>query len=306
MSSLQKRSLSALLMLAIFIGALLFSPTVFVLLILIVSAIAAKEWLFLVMPHLRERKGITIFLMILLAVLAVLIPFFYSVEFQMLLYRKFTIIFPIDPIDLPIRILIPAFLAVAIWLLDKAIISPECNKETCRSRQFMSIGLVYIMLSTTAILWIYAHGRLYGDGSDGVYLILLLCSMVWATDIFAYFSGKTIGGAKMAPKISPNKTWAGLIGGMAGSAIVAMIFGLPKFSIGLFSTTPLYYMGLMGAVLAVIGQVGDLIVSALKRKYNLKDTGNIIPGHGGVLDRIDGLLLVSLAFALIITILEVI
>lgn len=111
--------------------------------------------------------------------------------------------------------------------------------------------------------------------------------VTWATDIFAYFAGRAIGGPKLAPRVSPNKTWAGLIGGMTGAAVVGAVagslFGLP--------TSFLY----TGALMGVIAQGGDLYESWLKRRAGVKDSGSLIPGHGGVFDRLDGLLPVAVA-----------
>ena len=117
--------------------------------------------------------------------------------------------------------------------------------------------------------------------------VLWAMVVTWATDIFAYFAGRSIGGPKLAPTISPNKTWAGLIGGMVGAEVLGAItaallgLGLPFLALG----------GLMG----LIAQMGDLYESAVKRKAGVKDSGSILPGHGGVLDRLDGLLPVVLA-----------
>jgi phosphatidate cytidylyltransferase len=118
-------------------------------------------------------------------------------------------------------------------------------------------------------------------------LVFWLMVVTWATDIFAYFAGRSIGGPKLAPRISPNKTWAGLIGGMVGAAVAG---GLTAafFDLG----APFVYAG---APLAVIAQGGDLYESWVKRRTGVKDSGSLLPGHGGVLDRLDGLLPVVLA-----------
>ena len=123
-------------------------------------------------------------------------------------------------------------------------------------------------------------------------LVFWLMLVTWATDIFAYFAGRAIGGPKLAPRISPNKTWAGLIGGMAGAAVVgaaaAWAFGLD----------PLFVAA--GAPLGLLAQLGDLYESSVKRRLGVKDSGTILPGHGGVLDRLDGLLPVILATLLLL------
>ena len=122
-------------------------------------------------------------------------------------------------------------------------------------------------------------------GSDGLIWTFWALAIVWATDIGAYFAGRAIGGPKLWPAVSPNKTWAGLIGGVVAATLVAGILhltaGLP---LRLTVTTPL---------LAVLAQGGDLYESALKRRAGVKDSGALLPGHGGVMDRLDGLVPVA-------------
>lgn len=143
-------------------------------------------------------------------------------------------------------------------------------------------GMAYLGWPLLAI----AHFR---DSASGGFVLLYIFLTVWAVDIFAMFSGKLFGGPRMAPRISPNKTWAGLVGAVIGSSIVALI--TYYFANSLIALTPtLPVILLLGGVLAVVSQTGDLFESALKRKYDLKDTGSILPGHGGVLDRVDGLI----------------
>jgi phosphatidate cytidylyltransferase len=105
--------------------------------------------------------------------------------------------------------------------------------------------------------------------------------VVWATDIGGYFAGRSIGGPKLWPRISPNKTWAGAIGGFAASIVVAA--GFVAFRLG--ETVPLL---VLASVLSIASQLGDLFESAVKRRFGVKDSSRIIPGHGGVLDRLDG------------------
>ena len=120
-------------------------------------------------------------------------------------------------------------------------------------------------------------------------LVLWAMVVTWATDIGAYAAGRAIGGPKLAPAISPNKTWAGLAGGVAAAAL----FGW------LIASTEILALGqpfvLLGGLMAVLAQAGDLYESWEKRRAGVKDSGAILPGHGGVLDRIDGLLPVVLA-----------
>ena len=136
------------------------------------------------------------------------------------------------------------------------------------------LGNLLVLLSCISIVWLRFNVELE-------YFFWILASVV-ATDIGAFIFGALIGGVKLAPKISPNKTWAGLLGGIITSIIIAWIFNT------LWLKTEFYSLLLMGATLAIVSQAGDLIESAYKRSYNLKDSSNLIPGHGGFLDRLDG------------------
>lgn len=155
--------------------------------------------------------------------------------------------------------------------------------------------LLYLLAGCVAFLWL----RQLPD--IGFSAIAVLVAAVWATDIGAYFAGRGLGGAKLAPRISPKKTWAGLIGGMicAGVATGVVSAALPGATLLLDGADGLVFVAL-GALLGVISQGGDLIESALKRYVDVKDASNLIPGHGGVLDRADGLLSASPALALVI------
>jgi phosphatidate cytidylyltransferase len=123
-------------------------------------------------------------------------------------------------------------------------------------------------------------------------LVLWAMLVTWSTDSFAYFAGRSIGGPKLAPRISPNKTWSGLIGGMAGAAVVG---GLAAWA---FDLDRLFLFA--GAPFGLLAQLGDLYESKVKRRLGAKDSGTIIPGHGGVLDRLDGLLPVAIATLLLL------
>ena len=149
------------------------------------------------------------------------------------------------------------------------------------------IAFPYLVLPLIALVWL----RL--DATYGLIGIFWLLFAVWATDTFAYFAGRGIGGPKLAPSLSPNKTWAGLIGGMFGAALIGFItsvwFGLGSPAL----------LALVSAVIAVVAQAGDIFESALKRRAGVKDSGKLIPGHGGILDRVDGLVTAALAAGLI-------
>jgi phosphatidate cytidylyltransferase len=120
--------------------------------------------------------------------------------------------------------------------------------------------------------------------------MLFLFATVWATDILAYFVGRAIGGPKLAPSISPGKTWSGAIGGAVAGAAAGLVVAAAMGS------ASLAWIGLIAIVLSVVSQAGDLFESSVKRRNGVKDSGSLIPGHGGVMDRVDGL--VAAAFAL--------
>ncbi len=145
-------------------------------------------------------------------------------------------------------------------------------------------GILYIGIPVYC-LHLLSRPIAYGEHIIPIFLLMLIAS-VWSTDIGAYIAGKIVGGPKIAPTISPNKTWAGLIGGMFASSVVLVIAAILLNS----SVTGIIIMGGIGAFLAVIAQIGDFFESWVKRKFNVKDSSNIIPGHGGLLDRVDGLL----------------
>ena len=131
------------------------------------------------------------------------------------------------------------------------------------------------------------------DGpSQGFIAIVFVFAIVWATDILGYVVGRSVGGPKLAPRISPNKTWAGLLGGVAAGMVVGLVGAL---WLGAPSVWPLL---LASALLGIVEQAGDLMESGFKRYFGVKDSGRLIPGHGGFLDRVDGLLAVALAVAL--------
>lgn len=145
-------------------------------------------------------------------------------------------------------------------------------------------GFLYALLPALALLWVRDRSQ------HGLSLLLWVFIVTWSTDIGAYFAGRAIGGPKLAPGISPNKTWAGLIGGVAVATLAggawAWTTDLPRATLVL---APLFAIG---------AQMGDLFESALKRRAGIKDSGTWLPGHGGALDRLDGLVVVASAAGL--------
>ncbi len=154
-----------------------------------------------------------------------------------------------------------------------------------RGRGFQAFaGILYAGLPAVALIWL--RGVQLGLAAT---IFVLVC--VWATDIIAFFAGRAIGGPKLAPSISPNKTWAGAIGGVVGAMLVGG--GLAGWYLGHFDGR---FIGFAGG-LAALSVLGDLLESGLKRRAGVKDSGNILPGHGGVMDRLDGLVPVAVAGA---------
>lgn len=151
--------------------------------------------------------------------------------------------------------------------------------EHRRSMVWGWAGVLYV--AATALSFIVLREEQLGGSLS---LIIYLLAVVWATDIGAYFAGRQVGGPKLAPAISPNKTWAGLIGGMISAVAVGGLLSI-------FFTFPhsLTQAAWVSSLLAVVAQIGDLFESWMKRKAGLKDSGHLIPGHGGILDRVDGL-----------------
>ena len=148
-------------------------------------------------------------------------------------------------------------------------------------------GLIY------AAALLVAPVLLRRDAAFGFAAILFLFVIVWLTDIAAYFAGRAIGGPKLMPRVSPKKTWSGAIGGSAaavvGGVLLARQFGIAEW----------VAVALVALVLSVVSQAGDLFESAVKRRFNAKDSSQILPGHGGLMDRLDGFVVAAVAGALI-------
>lgn len=144
-----------------------------------------------------------------------------------------------------------------------------------------ALGLAY------ASLPFFAMSDLRSDNHNGLIVILLLYFCVWGADVFAYFAGRTIGGPKLAPSISPNKTWSGFIGSLVGALLLSYLVDLAA------GFDPILVFFIIILLAAVVSQMGDLMESSIKRKFAVKDSGTLIPGHGGVLDRVDGLIVAA-------------
>ena len=174
----------------------------------------------------------------------------------------------------------PAIIAVLIGTILTGLLTFG------RQSVLSAAGVLFAGLPGIALLWLRSDEPL---GAAAVYFIV---AAVAATDIAAYFCGRLIGGAKLWPGVSPNKTWSGLIGGVTAAALTGLMTAL------LVPGANAVHLTLMGAVLAVVAQAGDLAESALKRRFGAKDASQLIPGHGGFMDRVDGLATASVAAAI--------
>lgn len=173
----------------------------------------------------------------------------------------------------------PSFLAIGL-LLGAALFVAAVTRSIP-----LAFGIIYVGVPVLALLFLRAQ-------PNGLLLAFWALGLVWATDIGAYFAGRSIGGPKLAPSISPSKTWAGLGGGV----LAALAFG---FALHFLAGLPVKLAAACG-ILAVAAQGGDLFESALKRRAGVKDSGTLLPGHGGVLDRLDGVVTAAPLAALLV------
>jgi len=170
-------------------------------------------------------------------------------------------------------------------VLGAIIMGGEWFQITYNQKSVWKIsGTIYILLACMSLLWIIQQHHVMHDTVkfNGINTIISIFVIVWANDIGGYIFGRLIGGIKLAPKISPNKTWAGFFGGVLCAVIVSPFVGEGFGSAG---------------IAAMIASIGDLIESWAKRRCKVKDSGCLIPGHGGLLDRVDGILLLSIFVA---------
>jgi len=149
-----------------------------------------------------------------------------------------------------------------------------------------SVGVFYIGLPVLAL------SLLRKDADFGLKAVVWCMIIVWSADVMAYFFGRIIGGPKLAPRISPKKTWAGMLGAIVGAVVASTLFSA-------FAHISFWPLAGLAGLFAVLEQGGDIFESAFKRHYGVKDSGSLIPGHGGVLDRVDGLIAVVLVAAIV-------
>ena len=200
----------------------------------------------------------------------------------------------------PVLVLAAAVLALgeawgwALALLGIGFVGLWAVAEPPRFRQavpgfWLAFGVPYIGCAGLGLI------QLRGDATAGLVNVLFLFLVVWSSDIGAYLAGRRFGGPKLAPAISPNKTWSGAAGGL----VAAMAVGILAATAMEPAAVPLLRVALVAATLGLLAQVGDLFESWIKRRFHVKDSSSLIPGHGGLLDRLDGVLSAAPAAALL-------
>jgi phosphatidate cytidylyltransferase len=254
-------------------------------------------------PAARSALGSRVVVGVFLAVLAVIDIWFGGIAFALMIWAGVSLIFWEWSVmhRTPRRWRAGGLLALAaasllahlarplpaLMLLLAAVVALIALSMMVRAsgKRWLSTGLVYAGVPAVALIWLRQQ-------PDGFALVIGTMGVVWATDTCAYFAGRAIGGPKLWPALSPNKTWAGLGGGMAGAALFAIGWALATGW-----PTPWPLLALVGAMLAAAAQAGDLFESWLKRRAGVKDSGTLLRSHGGIMDRVDGLVPVSVLVA---------
>jgi phosphatidate cytidylyltransferase len=247
------RAVSALVLIPLVMAAVWWGGWPFLLLIAVSAALIAIEWGFMSSPAIGVRMTLALTVSALAGVFSAYLGHFY------------------------IGWALCAVGALLCGLLARVL----------RQRpEDAAFGVMYIAGPCMCILWLrnIPHGLTW---------TILVLAVTWATDIFAYAVGTAVKGPKLWPRFSPNKTWSGFIGGLAGAVGAAVVMALVTHNLTLPTAAA---VGLFGG-LATVG--GDLWESMLKRRYGVKDSGDLIPGHGGILDRVDGLMFAILAVAIV-------
>lgn len=254
---MKQRIITAIVAIALFLPILIYGNIPFLILIYAMATIGLYELLKMKKMPLMTISSLLSFLL----VWVLLIPDRYSSFFDMIQYDKMDIV------------IIIAFLLLVITVISK-------NAFTFDDAAFLLLSSLYI-----GVAFYYFFGT--RDVENGLLTILFVLITIWVTDSGAYFVGRSLGKRKLWPEISPNKTVEGFLGGVGSALVVAILFYF--FSNLDYNISKLIIMALL---ISIFGQLGDLVQSAYKRHYGVKDSGNILPGHGGILDRFDSLIFI--------------
>lgn len=254
-ANLRRRILSAIILAPVVLAAILLGSPWFDLLVLAAAGVLAWEWSRLV----EEGRFGAVGLLLLGAVL----------------------------LGVGVSLVLSPGIGIATVAIAGAILFGAAAALGAGRPAWIAAGLVYIALPCIAVLWLRARP------ATGLDLVLWLMLVTWAADTGAYVVGRSFGGPRLAPRISPGKTWSGFVGGLAAAAIVGGGYAALRGAGDPAAAAS------AGILLGLVAAGGDLLESATKRRFHVKDAGAIIPGHGGLLDRVDGLLLAILATAVL-------
>lgn len=175
----------------------------------------------------------------------------------------------------------------ALMLIIAAGMIFEWHKMTKSSLPYLLLGFIIIPIPIISLMKVEAAG-------NAKFILLIYFITIWSVDTFAMIGGKNFKGPKLAPYLSPNKTWSGLIVGIAGAGLAAsLISTIPVFASSSYYLFDKNHIVLSCMFIAALAQMSDLFISYFKRKFNIKDSGNLIPGHGGILDRFDSIILTA-------------
>ena len=265
---MKTRLISAIILILIALPVFIYGGIIFKIAFYLLAMLGLREYL-----NVRaKRKDFPIFIKLIAYICLTLIYFTFNIKSNM-------------AIGADIRYLTSLLLVMFVPML----LYKDKNEYNINDACYVTSGV--LLISVTMLL-----ATVYRQISLSLIVFLLLITVL--TDTFAYVTGRLIGRHKLLESISPNKTWEGFIGGTVMGTIVSVMFYVtvinPQVSLPLIILTTLF--------LSIVGQIGDLFFSAIKRYYKVKDFSNIMPGHGGILDRLDSLMFVLLAYSLIITI----
>lgn len=254
MSNLQQRAISAVVLAVLVLGLTWLGGLPFRVLSAAIAALVFYEWCAMARDSANRLGQMTAAVLLALVLVALVV-------------------------QLPVVVVLAA-------LAGAAILSGLLDREGEKAG-WTAPGLLYAGLSGISL------ALLRGADHAGLVAVLFLFSVVWATDILAYFVGRAVGGPKLAPSISPGKTWSGAIGGTVGGTLAGL-----TVAVWTGQAQPLV-LALAAVLLSVVSQVGDLFESWVKRRHGVKDSSHLIPGHGGVMDRVDGLVAAAVALYVI-------
>jgi phosphatidate cytidylyltransferase len=246
---LRKRALSAAILGPLALLAIWLGAEWYTLMLALGTAILAWEWVHLCGRRVRTLPGLTVPVALFASGLAA-----------------------VGNLHLLALILLPAGAVAATW-------AAEPRRLPGSPALWLGAGVIYVGLAGVGLIW------LRGGGEVGRATVLFIVLVVWASDIGAYLVGRLVGGPKLAPAISPNKTWSGAVGGLAAAVVVGL-------GVALWADpgAQVLRVALVAAAVGIAAALGDLFESGIKRHFHVKDSSGLIPGHGGLLDRVDGLL----------------